>query len=146
MGRIMEQWYSSKDCESRVHCKNCRLSKDFRDWIFKNYSGLENPEFECPFGITKESINQQFPSLTEEVKNAAMALMRVSKAIVEGEKVRTTEEEVRKRLKICESNKCGQFFKSRCLKCGCYTKLKIKLYTESCPLGYWGKGVKPNPT
>jgi len=57
-----------------------------------------------------------------------------------------SKEELVKRLTLCnscperlEASKGNPLTKfSRCPECGCFLRLKARLYTESCPLGDWG--------
>lgn len=39
------------------------------------------------------------------------------------------------RLEICGG--CDQWTGTTCKKCGCFTKLKVKIPEEKCPLGKW---------
>lgn len=50
-----------------------------------------------------------------------------------------TKEKAEARVAICEANVCGYFDGSICRhqNCGCYTKIKKFLETESCPVGKW---------
>ncbi len=46
------------------------------------------------------------------------------------------ETEVSKaRLVVCSM--CDQWTGTTCKKCGCFTKLKVKIPEEKCPLGKW---------
>jgi hypothetical protein len=40
-----------------------------------------------------------------------------------------------KRLAICKG--CEHWDGNRCRKCGCFTALKVRLKSESCPVGKW---------
>lgn len=44
---------------------------------------------------------------------------------------------VKERLAIC--NACEHYMKwtTQCKKCGCFMKLKTKLYAASCPIEKW---------
>ena len=44
-----------------------------------------------------------------------------------------------RRMTICRLNKCGKYLKlfSRCKECGCFLRLKTKIHSQKCPLGYW---------
>lgn len=50
---------------------------------------------------------------------------------------RTPEEEVKRRLDIC--NECPWLNKRlvKCRQCGCFMKLKSTLQQASCPIGKW---------
>ena len=143
----MENWFESQHCMSRAHCKNCRLSIDFRKWAKDNFAGIDDANFECPFGITDRSVKQQFPPLHVEAANAATALGRAAKRLISGKNVKVDKAEHTRRLEICKSNKCKQYHRKqgRCLKCGCVAKWKTRLESESCPLGFWKKETEPDP-
>ena len=86
--------------------------------------------------VHKTVTQHQYPSKLQMAKNLAGSVGRIAKAAVTGEKILRTEEEQQKCLDICKSNICGFFDaeKGRCIKCGCYTKLKTRLANEHCPL------------
>lgn len=42
-----------------------------------------------------------------------------------------------KRLEVCKG--CEHWTGSKCKKCGCFTSLKVRLPSEACPIGKWGK-------
>jgi len=42
-----------------------------------------------------------------------------------------------KRLEVCKG--CEHWTGSKCRKCGCFTSLKVRLPSEACPIGKWGK-------
>jgi hypothetical protein len=78
-----------------------------------------------------------FPPLFQQMKNFGGAMTRLGGAIVQGNQVKATDEEVAKRQAIC--NDCEYYAKDsqRCQKCGCFLKIKIKLETEHCPIQKW---------
>lgn len=41
------------------------------------------------------------------------------------------------RLKVCQG--CEHWTGTKCRKCGCFTALKVRLPSEACPIGKWGK-------
>lgn len=47
------------------------------------------------------------------------------------------EEVLKMRWDLCSS--CEFLKDNRCLKCGCWMKVKHKLSIASCPIGKWGK-------
>jgi hypothetical protein len=73
--------------------------------------------------------------------NAGQAAGRVIKATVKGETVWLTPAKSSEHKAICESNQCGFYRVSdqRCAhpRCGCFTRLKTLLATESCPAGFF---------
>lgn len=48
----------------------------------------------------------------------------------------------KKRGETCDN--CPQSTGHQCLKCTCFIPLKIKLATESCPIGNWGEYFNQN--
>lgn len=54
----------------------------------------------------------------------------------------TRKGEFLERLRVCESNVCGQWLGdrrvARCAACGCSTGVKLWVATETCPKGLWG--------
>lgn len=75
----------------------------------------------------------KLPSLKKRAKNFTKA---VGKRAAAGF-VNVGDEEYASRLEICESNQCGHFNGTHCLKCGCPVKKKAKWATEQCPVGLW---------
>ena len=76
----------------------------------------------------------------EHIKHYARALARWTAA---GMPMRE-QVEVERIEAICRSNACGQYVDGRCEKCGCcvnkswvVVRNKIKMATESCPVGRW---------
>ena len=59
-----------------------------------------------------------------------------------------SEELIKKRLDICSScefwNASGFNKTGRCMKCGCSTWVKLRMGTESCPIGKWGPANHEN--
>ena len=78
-----------------------------------------------------------YPSITQQAVNAVQAVGRVVKAAVKRDPITVSEAVYQARLEICtQCDKLdGQQF--RCRQCGCYTKAKLRLATESCPLDKW---------
>lgn len=61
-----------------------------------------------------------------------------------------TQEQYDARLDVCKG--C-EFWKGnaminggRCMKCGCFTKFKLRMATEKCPIDKWGPTIKDAPT
>jgi hypothetical protein len=77
----------------------------------------------------------RFPSLPEMALYGAEALARLAVAGVQLKQVRASDELIAKRRAIC--NGCEFLKDSRCLKCGCFYEVKIRLATETCPIGLW---------
>lgn len=79
----------------------------------------------------------QFPPLGEQVRNAAGAGARAVKAAATGGGAAASDTTIAKRRETCQS--CDNWIGGRCKLCGCFTSLKIRLATESCPIGKWGE-------
>ena len=79
----------------------------------------------------------ELPPLQTQAANAAKAAGRVLLAAAQRAPVFATKETQDSRMAICHA--CDQWIekRKRCAKCGCFTDKKIKLATESCPLGKW---------
>lgn len=77
------------------------------------------------------------PPVTTQVKNAFGAATRVLSNIVNNHRIMAEEDVILQRKSICESCEFWLKDKQRCTKCGCYTALKIKLSSESCPIKKW---------
>jgi len=71
------------------------------------------------------------PSVVEQAKSASKAAAQFARS---GFK-RLTQEEHDARLEQCDS--CPDFKKGRCMRCGCYMKLKAWLPQQHCLLGKW---------
>jgi hypothetical protein len=74
------------------------------------------------------------PSLA---KNVAGASFRLAKAAMAGEKINVSPAETERRLGICRQCQFFQAKLMRCLKCGCFLSLKVRLETEHCPINKW---------
>ena len=133
---MKESFFKSALCNSKKHCYDCRFNKEYRKGISLSFE-IPEVDFECPYGVDITCLEPQLPPVIEQLENATKALgrMAVNKAI--GNRVRATKGETKRRMMICE--KCENFImrNHRCSKCGCRLKLKLRLETESCPLGKW---------
>ena len=76
-----------------------------------------------------------FPSIGTQLTNVAGAAGRVMNAAIRGNQVMADDSVVVDRLAIC--GKCEFNKNNRCLKCGCYWNVKVKLATEHCPIQKW---------
>lgn len=47
------------------------------------------------------------------------------------------DEEQKIRYKICEECEFFNSISSRCKKCGCFMKIKTRLDSSKCAMGYW---------
>ena len=84
------------------------------------------------------------PGLWSMMKTAAEA----GKNFVKSGMRFVTVEQFNEREAICKGceywNPKGYANTGQCLKCGCATKAKLKLASESCPLKKWNK-IEPSP-
>lgn len=85
--------------------------------------------------------------LGRQMRNAAGAVGRVAKAVINRGPIWLTPAKREEQRAICRSNQCGVFRESdsRCghPDCNCFTKLKSMLATETCPVGLWGAPTTP---
>jgi hypothetical protein len=77
----------------------------------------------------------KMPPVATQIKNAAVALVKVTSTVTSGNPIVAPEEEIEKRKTICES--CEFLNGHRCAKCGCVFNYKIRLATQRCPVGRW---------
>jgi hypothetical protein len=80
--------------------------------------------------------NKSYPSLTSMGGNFVSALAREAKSLVVGEKA-IDKDVFNQRITTCQS--CEHFVvdSSRCLKCGCFIKIKARMRSQKCPIGKW---------
>lgn len=76
------------------------------------------------------------PSLTAMAVTATAALAAEASAILRGEPA-VSDEEIARRLGICQP--CGNYQQEskRCSLCGCFLKFKTALRSQNCPAGKW---------
>lgn len=133
----MNDFFDSQLCKNEGRCRECRLSRSYRQGIIKTFDNPVDEDFECPKGKTADDYPQEIEaSLFEMAKDVALAPVQEAGAVIRG-KPKVTEEEYNKRLEICKG--C-QFFKAssfRCTKCGCKMRLKARLRSKKCPIGKW---------
>jgi hypothetical protein len=82
--------------------------------------------------IVKENI---LPSTRDMADSLKMSIKQSAKRAVKGEALFAKKEEIEKRQTLCES--CDFYDSGRCLKCGCFMKVKSKMQSSSCPLKKW---------
>ena len=75
------------------------------------------------------------PPITQQIKNVSNAVGRVVKAVFNNQKIKASDEEIKRREIIC--NGCEYLNGKKCSRCGCYYKIKITLETEHCPEKKW---------
>lgn len=85
---------------------------------------------------TFEQSPHSFPPLLEQAKNL---IKDVAQHITSGTE-KCTEEEIEKRLSICDTCEYLKRESLRCAACGCHLTVKSKWKSSKCPLSKW-----PNP-
>ena len=80
--------------------------------------------------------DRTLPSITSQLASAAAAAGSAMRAAVAGQPVWAGEQLRARRLAECDA--CPNVRSDwRCSQCGCYLPAKVKLATESCPVGRW---------
>jgi hypothetical protein len=130
---------------------------------FYNYARLKNQNLECLLNTRtnrdkdKEANNLGYTHLwgsksdpdiqfrvLEKCKEFGLpiaSIPRDPKWVFQGAKkvmqalVTPESEKAQARLEICKT--CPEWTGTRCKICGCFTKLKVRLEKEKCPLGKW---------
>jgi len=129
-------FFASRQCNSRAHCRACRLSPAFRQSLTARFA-LPGVDFGCPHGITAETL-PTFPSVAEQVHNLSSALTRAASHVIQAHTLPVADSpEQERRWDICRG--CANFVADtqRCRICGCRLKAKIKLDTDHCPDAKW---------
>lgn len=146
----MNKFFTSIICNKRESCKNCRLSQEFRKKIDKQFNtGIE---YECPYGITVETFNEEneieAQSIANAIKLAAESAVGIVKTAIVEHKVMAKPETVAYRKSICEgtdkTSPCKFFDKNnnKCSLCKCFLGVKLHIAGVECPKGYWGQEEK----
>jgi len=125
----MKKFTDSPHCLSKMHCQACRNDPAFRNML----RGIYEWDGDCPYGHTTLSL----PPVSEQLVNAAKAVVRVAVATAEQKPVFAEPDEVERRRGACAGCEFWIADRRRCSKCGCYTNKKILLATEKCPAGNW---------
>lgn len=76
------------------------------------------------------------PGIASQLASAAAAAGSAMRAAMRGDQVWASEQVRARRLAECDA--CPNVRSDwRCSQCGCYLPAKVKLATESCPVGRW---------
>jgi len=135
----MERFVETEHCKSRAHCRSCRLDSKWRAGIADHW-GLE-PDFDCPYGITAESVKEvlSLPPLTKMAGNLAREAFHAARALAGGSELCVPDSVMDERLDLCRA--CDYFREegNRCThtKCGCFLKIKTHYAPMRCPIGKW---------
>jgi len=140
----MNDFFHSPLCQGRNYCVKCRTDEIFRKGIVDSFDDINDPNFKCPYNITKENLGKKldsgeikYPALSTQVKNFGKAMFRSAVATVSGEQVVVSNEEQQRRIGLCKQCEFYDAKQKRCRKCGCIARYKAKLKTEHCPLNVW---------
>lgn len=78
----------------------------------------------------------KLPSTLQMAKNLTKAAIEESLSIASGESS-VADDEISRRMELCQHCEFFIHQQSRCSKCGCFMKLKAKLRAAHCPVGKW---------
>lgn len=146
---------SCNNCPIKIHCpdKQCVVEKfnatNLCDKVDPSHSEYHSAyvtiiaDKSCGtnnYVSTSRSNNEspakkELPSLSKQAKNFVGSMIDYAK---DGFK-NSSEEEVIRRISICESCELFRHNDRRCSheSCGCFMDVKVKLKSASCPLGLW---------
>lgn len=126
----------------KLQIKDKNIIEFLEDRLEKKIASNIQPLINKTLGDSdKPTTNLELPSVWDMAKNAGKAAIKSAKS---GFKT-VTDEQYAERTAICKScefwnpaafNNTGQ-----CVKCGCSTKAKLKLATESCPIQKWSATI-----
>lgn len=140
----MEDFFKSQLCHSRTQCVRCRTEEKFRLGIVASFDNVDDPNFPCPYNITKGNIGKKldageikYPPMMTQFANAGKAMLRTIVASVSGESIRVSNEEQDRRMELCRQCEFYVSKQDRCKKCGCKARFKARLTTEHCPIDTW---------
>lgn len=114
------------------HARFCELldvdSPSYNPDILDSYLAITaNLNGLSPDDVRVEADESRFPPIATQVHSAVKA---VGRFIASGLNV-ATEAEQSRRTSICEE--CPRFEDGRCRLCGCRTRWKVAIQSESCP-------------
>ena len=136
----MKSFFRSSHCRTRKHCRVCRYGEQFRRDIKRRYDDVESVNFDCPFGVTQESLKDELPPSGEPccrkgnkgIKNKMVSGFEGNGAPMVFE---VSQEEQVRRLDICGG--CDEFTGDGCALCDCKGKWKTALSNDFCGLKKW---------
>jgi len=73
-------------------------------------------------------------SILKKVSSLSGALTKEVIGIVKGRE-KLSSDEIRRRWELCEG--CCFWKSGRCLKCGCFMRVKVSFRTSKCSIGKW---------
>lgn len=112
------------------------LRKDFADSGEGDFgTWLKNQPEGNPGPVGEVSSTKSYPGILDMGRGAGKAAID---AVTSGARLVSDTEKERRWL-ICQGNECGYFDEEqvRCMKCGCWVRLKTALEAWHCPIGKW---------
>lgn len=110
-----------KEENGRIVCQKCGFSM----------SKSDKP-------VVRNCCHEEYPNIMSTFSNF---IGSAKKCVMDGAKL-VSDIDYDNRLDICNGNATGEvclfFDNNRCKKCGCVFAAKLRLSTESCPIGKWG--------
>ena len=96
-----------------------------------------NPECHDAPPPKVETVAVHFPSFFQQASGFISSAKDVVGGAMTGDGVKVSEEVYKQRMDTCMS--CDYLEKQsiRCMKCGCYMKVKSAFKKTSCPMGKW---------
>jgi len=91
---------------------------------------LTNLNLPAMRGPQQKIVPPEQPLIKKDLQHYTKGAMKALKGLVLEE-----TEQSKARLAICGG--CDQWTGTTCKQCGCFTKLKVKIPEEKCPLGKW---------
>ena len=78
-----------------------------------------------------------YPDFWKQIENFKEFAESVNQGVKDGNSVLVAETVSKLRMEECE--RCDYYDKkqTRCRKCGCYMKVKVKFNNTQCPIGKW---------
>jgi len=81
--------------------------------------------------------DKQYPSALEQTSNILKTGLDVAKSSISGESLLVSDEIKNQRMEICKSCEWFEARYNRCIKCGCFLRIKTTLAASHCPLHKW---------
>ncbi len=101
--------------------------------IFRNLFRNKKRDNELPQLID----GNDYPDFWSQIENFKEFAESVNQGAKEKKGILCSEEVSKLRIEECE--RCNYYDKqqTRCRKCGCYMKVKVKFTNTKCPIGKW---------
>lgn len=79
--------------------------------------------------------HEELPSVMRMAKNLASDGAKIVKNAIKGNQTLVDDDTRNSRWSICQS--CPFLQNDRCVKCGCFMKVKVAFQTSNCPENKW---------